>query len=177
MTTKAAAPRGAIVRAGLPAVPVQSRGAALLAPPLPPADFARKLMQHGLFKDAIPFVACCLDKRESVWWGCLCCGHAFGGKLAGKEAEALGAAVRWVIDPRDEHRQAAAAAGNAAGGTGTPIGALALATGWSSGSMAPSGLPEVKPPEFLTQTVVGSAILAAAATAHPPTPPGPASTF
>ena len=53
-----------------------------------------------------------------------------------------------------------------------PVGALLLATGWSGGSMAPPGLPEVKPPEFLTQQVVASGIIAAAARAQPADPAG-----
>lgn len=140
---------------------------AQLVPSLPPADFAGKLMEHGLYKDAMVFVACCLDRREAVWWGCLCCQHALGSVLDGKETAALGAAVRWVIDCKEEHRQAAAKAGEAAGGPANPAGALALAAGWSGGSMTPAGLPEVKPPEFLTQNVVGAALLALAARAQP----------
>lgn len=143
---------------------------ALLVSSLPPADFARKLTEQGLYKDAVPFVACYLPKREAVWWGCLCCWHALGGKLDAKETQAMGTIVRWVIDPKDEHRQAAAAAGLAIGGTTTPVGALAQGAGWSGGSMAPPGLPEVKPPEFLTQQVVAAAILAVATRAQPADP-------
>lgn len=143
---------------------------ALLVPAMPPADFAGKLMEQSLYKDALAFVACCLDKRQAVWWGCLCCQHALSSPLDATGTAALGAAVRWVIGPQEEHRQAAAMAGEAAGGTATSLGALALAAGWSGGSMAPAGLPEVKPPEFLTQNVVGAAILAAAAQAQPADP-------
>lgn len=145
---------------------------ALLGPSLPPSDFVRLLMDHGLYKDALSFVACCLPKREAVWWGCLCCWHALGNHLDGKETQALSILVRWVIDPKDEHRKAAAEVGATIGGTATPVGALAAATGWSAGSMSPPGLPEVKPPEFLTQEVVGAAVLAVATRAQPADPGG-----
>ena len=105
-----------------------------------------------------------------MWWGCLCVWHARGSKWTAKDEAALAAAVRWVIDQKDETRAAGAAAGEAAGGTATTAGALALAVGWSGGSMTPPGLPVVPPPAFLTQKVVGAAILSAAAHGQPAAP-------
>lgn len=140
---------------------------ALLQPNVIPHDFAARLLDAGLYKDALGFAACCLGKREVVWWGCLCVWHVRGRRLAPRDEAAVHAAVRWVLDPKEELRQAAANAGEVAGGTSTFAGALALAAGWSGGSLAPAGLPAVAPPEFLTNNTVAGAILAVATVGQP----------
>jgi hypothetical protein len=140
---------------------------ARIQPGVTPNDFAVKLVQDGLFTDAIGFVACCLGKREAVWWGCLCAWHAAAVRLECAEEAALRAAVRWVLEPTEASRKLAAEAGEKGGSTATVAGALALAAGWSDGSLSPPGLPVVAPPEFLTQNTTAGAVLAAAGQAQP----------
>src|SRR5690242_6911001 len=111
--------------------PLGDDAKALLAPGLKPPAYLDRLLQKGLVKDALSFVAAWLPAREAVWWGCLCAWHHGRPKPSDKEAAALRAALRWVHEPSEENRRAAKAAGDAVGGPATPAGALALAAAWS----------------------------------------------
>ncbi len=65
-------------------------------------------------------------------------------------------------EPEEDRRYAALDAGMAAP-VKTPGAWIALAAGWSGGSMAPSGMAPVVPPPFLTARAVNAAILSAIA--------------
>src|SRR5688572_3044417 len=82
-----------------------------------PAGFLKALVDHGQYVDALRLMAVALLPREAVWWACLCCQHTLGAKAppTAQEHQALKAAVRWVLQPDEAHRAAAAAAGAAAG--------------------------------------------------------------
>lgn len=123
-------------------------------------EFYQALHDKGFYKDAVRLLAYLLPKREAVWWGSLCVWQV-GRPRPPKETDAaLQAAVTWVLDPSEPHRQAAQKAGDLA--KGTPAGQLALAAAWSGGSMTPPELPAAPPPPFLTNQLVAAVILDAA---------------
>jgi hypothetical protein len=102
------------------------RARALLGPQLAPGDYLKRLIDGRLYVDAIRLMAHALRRREAVWWACLCTQHAGGGELPPAEGAALKAAVRWVLGPSEERRQAAKKAA-AAAGLKTPAGCAAQA--------------------------------------------------
>lgn len=120
-----------------------------------PREFLDALLGGKKHAAAIDFLVHALPAREAIWWGCLCLQEAIGARLSPPDAEALKAAARWVLDPSEENRRAAQARGEDAG-VRAPAGALAMAAGWTGGSLAPpmpATNPKVPPP--------------------PPVPPGP----
>jgi hypothetical protein len=135
---------------------------ARLRPDLDPEAFASLLVESGQGADAAEFQAHRLPAREAVWWGCLCAWEAGPPMPGGAPDEALRAAVRWVIEPNEPNRLAAAKAGEAAGSS-TPEGLLALAASWSGGSMTPPELPAAPPPPTLTARTVFAALRMASA--------------
>jgi len=74
-----------------------------------------RLVEHRLLIEAARLLAYALPPRESVWWGCMCVGHAAPDTLAETERGALGAAEAWVRQPDDQTRREAAWAATAAG--------------------------------------------------------------
>jgi hypothetical protein len=96
-----------------------------LRPELTPRQYFARLLVHNEPGDAVRFQTFALPKREAVWWACLCLRSVSDPMRKPKQAEALKAVVRWVLDPSEEHRQAAGKAGKAAT-FGTPIGAIAM---------------------------------------------------
>jgi hypothetical protein len=111
-----------------------------------------------------------MPKREAVWWASKCARIAAGPPPSLAAADALGWVERWVTEPTEEHRRAASAAA-ARAGVGTPAGLTAMAAFWSSGSLAPAGLPEVPPGETFTARGVAGAILLAGVLAEPENAP------
>jgi hypothetical protein len=96
-----------------------------LRPELTPRQYFGRLLVHDEPGDAVRFQTFSLPKREAVWWACLCLRSVSDPMRKPKQAEALKAVIRWVLDPSEEHRQAAGKAGKAAT-FGTPIGAIAM---------------------------------------------------
>jgi hypothetical protein len=90
-----------------------------------PRQYFGRLLVHDEPGDAVRFQTFSLPKREAVWWACLCLRSVSDPMRKPKQAEALKAVVRWVLDPSEANRQAAGKAGKAAT-FGTPIGALAM---------------------------------------------------
>ena len=127
----------------------------------PPLDFLRALARSATPEDALSFSAYLLPRREAVWWACQCVQGLSPGVSAGEPAFA--AAAAWVRDPEEDRRRAALAAGQ----TADPNRAgtwLALAAGWSGGSLTPDGMEPVAPPAHLTAKAVRAAVLLAVAT-------------
>jgi hypothetical protein len=125
----------------------------------PPLVFLRQLSVSPTPEDAVSFCAYLLPRREAVWWACQCV-LALRGAAGGDRLSAL--AEAWVRDPEEERRREALDAALAA----DPASAttwLALAAGWSGGSMAPAETPPVPPPPHLTAKAVRAAILMALA--------------
>lgn len=115
------------------------------------------LVNQGYLKDAVSFLAHWLPPRQAVWWSCECAWHACRPEPDQVAAEALRAAVAWVVEPSEEHRLAAQTAGRRAS-VRTPAGCTALAAGWSGGSMSPYAKSPVAPPPSLAARTVVSAI-------------------
>ncbi|WP_145257910.1 DUF6931 family protein [Planctomycetes bacterium Pan216] len=131
----------------------------LLTEEITAADYLRALVAYELYYDALRFVAFGLEKRQAVYWGCLCYGSLFGPRLLpDEEARALDAAMAWVRDPSESHRQRAGRAALAAG-MSTPAGCLAKAAFWSGGSIAPEGMPTVEASEYLVPKAVAGAVV------------------
>jgi hypothetical protein len=74
-----------------------------------------RLVERHLLVEAARLLAYALPPRESVWWGCMCVGHAAPDSLAATERDALGAAEAWVRQPDEQARRDAAWAASAAG--------------------------------------------------------------
>ena len=136
----------------------------IAAPPAdePPLAFAGALMRSQTPEDAISFCAYLLPRREAVWWACQCVSGLAPQPPGGTEPAAHRAAEAWVRDPEEEQRQAALREGLSA----DPARAatwLALAAGWSGGSMAAPELPAVPPPPQMTARAVRAAVFTAIA--------------
>jgi hypothetical protein len=140
-----------------------------------PREFLDALLADNKHAPAIDFLAHALPPREAIWWGCLCLEHAIGSRLPPLDTEAFKAAAQWVLDPSEENRRAAQVRGETVG-VGAPAGALAVATGWTGGSLAPPmpntnpkvpQPPPVPPGPFLPAKAVAGAILLAAAKGDP----------
>jgi hypothetical protein len=98
-----------------------------------------------------------------------------GPRIPALYAEAVKAATQWVLEPVEEHRRAAQASGNALGAS-APAGLLAMAVGWTGGSLAPPMSvsnpkvpkpPPVPPGPFLPAKAVAGALLLLTAKGEP----------
>lgn len=119
----------------------------LLKPDMDPRQYVETLVEKKQYLAAIDFIAHALPPRAGIWWGCLCLEHVSGGKLAGWERVAFKAAVKWVLQPSDENREAAKRPGEVVG-IGKPAGALAAAANQTGGSLVPPNLPPIPPHPF-----------------------------
>ena len=117
----------------------------LLAPDLRPGQYLALLIRHRLHADAIRYMAHSLLNREAVWWASLCVRHALDDQAPAAHRAALGAAVRWVIQPDDVHRRAAGDAATAAGKR-VPAGSVARAALYAAGPPPPAGAVPSSPP-------------------------------
>ena len=131
--------------------------------------FVRTLLAHECYSDAAKFLAHALPKREAVWWGVLVVRGQLGNPAPAPAANILAAAERWVRQPTDEHRRAAMEL--AEPNLGDPAGFVGLAAFMSGGSLAPVGVDPVPPPEHLTGTLIGNAVILAAVCKDPVTAP------
>lgn len=132
---------------------------ALLRPDLTPPAYVLTLEQHKLHADALRFVAYWLPKELAIWWGALCVWRIDRPAPARLEEAALASVVGWLREPGETTRRRAEAAARLVG-LANPAGALAMATFWSSGSMAPPGLPVVEPDATVVARTVAGAVLA-----------------
>lgn len=137
---------------------VSDEARAVLEPGAPADEHLGRLRAAGLDADAAAFLAQALRKREAVWWACLAVREVLGDEPPpAAAAEALGAAERWAASPGDVNRRRAYDAAEAAG-LEHPAGCLAMAAHFSGGSLAPAGLPEVRPADHLTGVLVAAAL-------------------
>jgi len=115
-----------------------------------PGAFLAALIEAGLHADAIRLMAHALLNREAVWWACLCARAAAGPAAPPDQHRALGAAVRWVLEPGPARRREADAAGFGAARR-TPARAAALAASCAAGGPAedpgPLAAPAPAPPD------------------------------
>jgi hypothetical protein len=127
----------------------------------PSLDYLRALVKSRTPEDAVTFCAYLLPRRVAVWWGHQCLTN-LPDILAQQDHALLAAAEDWVREPEEERRYAALDAGMAAPAK-TPGAWIALAAGWSGGSMAPPGSAPVVPPPHLTARAVNAGVLSAVA--------------
>jgi hypothetical protein len=142
-------------------VPLPAEATAAIADSTEVAAAVDRLEAAGFLLEATRFVAHALPKREAVWWAWVSARKAAGAEPAPPIKNALEATERWIVQPTEENRRDAMAAGEAAE-FGTAAGCAALAAFMSGGSMSAPGNPIVPPGEFMTaKAVAGSVTLAA----------------
>jgi hypothetical protein len=105
-------------------------------------DFLRSLIERRDWQPAISFCAYLLPRRPAVAWGCRSVRRMIEQFDAGEE-RAIGYAEAWVEEPCEATRGKALAIGNI-NDHNSPTTWLALAAGWSGGSIYP---PEFDPVE------------------------------
>jgi hypothetical protein len=127
----------------------------------PALDFMADLAAGPTPEDSVTFCAYLLPKREAVWWAHECLAGV-GELLSPEDHEMLALAERWVRYPEEDERCAVLNAGMA-GAAKTPGVWVALAAGWSGGSMLPPDAAPVEPPPSLTAKAVNAGVLSALA--------------
>jgi hypothetical protein len=128
-----------------------------------PLDYARLLLDSPRPAQAIVFLAYLLPRREAVWWARQCVGAIVGPR---GEDVALRAAETWVRAPDEDNRRAALDVGNA-GDQNAATTWLALAAGWSGGSMCAPDLTPLAAPISACAKAANAAIVLAACTGDP----------
>jgi hypothetical protein len=106
-----------------------------------PEEFLEALVENKMYCEAIDFIAHALPAREAIWWGCLCMQHVLGDDLLELDREAAAAAVRWVMQPGEEHRTGAKAPAEVAGSSSL-AGTLAKAVFLSDGDITLPNIPK-----------------------------------
>ncbi len=122
-----------------------------------PAKLVTLLMKQSRADEAVEFIARWLSPRQAVWWGCLALWDVYRPEPPAEVDAALAAIVRWVEEPSEENRRGAEVGGNVLGAK-HPVGALSLATFWTSGSMTRADLPAVEPPKDMSVQVIAAAL-------------------
>jgi hypothetical protein len=99
-----------------------------------PGQYLARLVERRLYADAVRYMAFALLNREAVWWTCLCARSETDNLQAIPlgEQHALGAAVRWVLEPSEARRKQAQQSALAVSAT-TPAGAAARAASFALG--------------------------------------------
>ena len=132
---------------------------------LHPFAFVRQLQDSTMPEDAIGFCAYLLPRREAVKWACQCIRQT-RANIDSESSRLLGIAEIWVENPVEENRRLALEAGTAAVGVG-PAGWIALAAGWSGGSLVGEPNQPVAPPPHMTSQLVRAAVLTSLAVVAP----------
>ncbi len=132
------------------------------APPPPddcaPLDYAGRLAASPRPVEALVFLSHLLPRREAVWWARQCVAAIVGPR---SNDAALRAAEEWVRAPEETHRRAALAVG-IAGDQSIATTWLALAAGWSGGSLIADEDNPVAPPPSASAKAANAAIVVAA---------------
>jgi len=124
-------------------------------------ELIEQLTEQKKFQDAIRLRSHLLEKRQAVWWGCVCLREDVSAELPEDQLASISAAELWVKDPSESHRRSSEKAAADIKYAG-PGGTLALSAFWSDGSLAPEGSEDVPPDERLTsQGVTASLVMAA----------------
>lgn len=128
-----------------------------------------RLMDAGLYPDAVKLLAHGLPKREAVWWSCLCTRDIHNPQTDENNSKALHAAESWVKNPTEERRQICKRLGEATKYQ-TPASWAATAASWCHGSLAGDGEPAIEPPEHLYAHAVAGSVTLSAVLADPVDP-------
>lgn len=126
-----------------------------------PLEFVAVLGRSATPEEAITYAAYLLPRRRAVWWGHECA-RSLLHLLTEEDRQMLTLAEAWVREPEEEQRVRALMFAMA-GKNKTPGVWIALAAGWSGGSMSDPGLPLVPPPVQLTPRAVNAGVLGALA--------------
>lgn len=122
-----------------------------------PLAFIQQLHASQTPEDAIGFCAYLLPRREAVGWACQCIRN-MNDKLDADALRLIEIAEGWFNAPQEESRKVALDAGMSAVSSG-PAAWVALAAGWSGGSMVPEPNQPVPPAPHLTAQAVRAAVL------------------
>jgi hypothetical protein len=126
----------------------------------PSLDFLGALVAKEAWGPAVSFCAYLLPRREAVWWGCQSLRRIQPQRSPG-DTQAIDVAENWVREPDDERRLAALNLGQQ-GDYGAPATWMALAAGWSGGSVAP-GFPNAPAPPYQTARSIRAGLMIAMA--------------
>jgi len=126
-----------------------------------PLEFLERLAASATPEEAITFAAYLLPRRKAVWWGHECV-VSLDHLLGEDDRRMLHLAEIWVAEPEEDNRRRALDEALACAHKSPGVW-IALAAGWSGGSMADAGSPAVPPPAFLTPRAVNAGILGALA--------------
>lgn len=124
-------------------------------------DFLRVLRLGDTPEEAVSFMAFALAPRHAVWWGHECL-KAAPDLMTDQDREMLDLVAGWVAEPGDDTRYAALDAAMKVDVHGPGVW-VALAAGWSGGSMSGRGLPPVAPPASATGQALNAGIHSALA--------------
>jgi hypothetical protein len=98
-------------------------------------DFVRSLVGKKEWQPAVSFCAYLLPRRVAVAWACRSM-RRMVGELRSDEERMLSFAADWVEEPEEQRRRKALASGTV-GDPRSPVTWVALAAGWSGGSVVP----------------------------------------
>jgi|SRR5687768_9888803 hypothetical protein len=101
----------------------------------PALDFLRRLAEEEKWEAALAYCAYLLPRRQAVWWGCQSLRRIQPHRTP-KDTAAIEIAEAWVRDPEEQNRRAALDYGTE-GDHRAPATWMALAAGWSGGSVVP----------------------------------------
>jgi Family of unknown function (DUF6931) len=124
---------------------------------MPSLDFLQEVADAGNWHQAVSFCAYLLPRRVAVAWGCRSLRRMFD-HFDANESRALKFAETWVQQPDEQSRNKALAVGNA-NDPEQPATWLALAAGWSGGSVVPAEFPPVEAQPDQTARAVRAALL------------------
>ncbi len=124
-------------------------------------EFLRQLQAGPTPEESATLLAYSLQPRHALWWGHECL-QASPDLVTDQDRAMLTLIAAWVAEPDEDHRYAALDAGMAEQER-SPGGWLALAAGWSGGSMSGPGLPAVPPPRFLMGRALNAGVHSALA--------------
>lgn len=111
----------------------------------PTLDFLQRLAQGDTPEEALTFAAHCLMPRYAVWWAHECL-KARSDLLGSADQAMLALAATWVAQVDEESRYAAM--DQAVAAERGPGAWVALAAGWSGGSLTPPEYPPAPVPIF-----------------------------
>ncbi|MBR0694736.1 DUF6931 family protein [Bradyrhizobium lablabi] len=126
---------------------------------LPSMDFLRATVGRRDWPSAVSFCAYLLPRRVAVAWGCRAL-RQMVDRFEPSADRAIRFAEAWVHEPDESHRSKALAAGNA-NDYNAPTTWLALAAGFSGGSVVPPEYDPVEAKPEQTAKAVRAAILIA----------------
>lgn len=138
----------------------------LLAPDMGPEAYVARLREEKLWTDAVAVLAWGLPIREAVGWACLCDRSTSEEGEDPRHDALLAATERYVYEPSDRTRQAALEMAQAEPDQSSGQ-LLAMAAGFSGGTVQPSGSPPVRVPTDTIPSMIAGAVMIAATRIEP----------